>query len=80
MPSFWHKATCRPDVSLFDEDAGVVNGFGQTQLEDLCLEATLQEVFLPKTQHVIQLHLVLIQHTNAHQATQQGITWDAKQF
>ena len=65
-------------MSLSDEDTGMVDGFGQTQLEDLCLEATLQEIFLPQTQHVIQLHLVLIQHTNAHQTTQQGITCNAK--
>ena len=60
-------------MSLSDEDAGVVDGLGQTQLEDLRLEAALQEVLLTKTQHVIQLHLVLVQHTDTHQATQQGV-------
>ena len=60
-------------MPLPDEDAGVVDGLGQTQLEDLRLEAALQEVLLTKTQHVIQLHLVLVQHTDTHQATQQGV-------
>ena len=33
-----------PDVSLADEDAGVVDALGESHLEDLSLEASLQEV------------------------------------
>merc|ERR1712080_287472 len=49
-----------PDVPLFDEDPGVVDGFGQPQLEDLCLESSLQEVFNLETEHVIELHPGLV--------------------
>ena len=62
-----------PDVPLSDEDSGVVNGFGETQFEDLRLEATLEEVFDGKTQNVIELHLRFVQNTDAHQTAEEGI-------
>ncbi len=64
-----------PDVPLADEDTGVVDALGQPQFEDLGLQTTLHEVLNFQTQHVIQLHLGLLQYTNTHQTTQQGITW-----
>jgi hypothetical protein len=33
-----------PDMALAQQDTGVVDGLGQTKLEDLGLEAALQEV------------------------------------
>ena len=62
-----------PDVPLPDEDAGVVNGFGEAELENLSLKTALQEVLDGETQDVIEFHLGLVQHADAHQTTQQGI-------
>jgi hypothetical protein len=38
------------------------------------LKATLQEVFNPKSKHVIELHALVVQHTDTHKTTNQGIT------
>lgn len=62
-------------MSLADEDAGVVDALGQAEFEDLRLQPALQEVFHLQTQDVIQLHLPFIQHTNAHETPQQGVTY-----
>ncbi len=62
------------DVALTDQDTGVVDGLGKTELEDLGLEATLQEVLNLQGQDVIELHLVLVQDTDAHQTANQCVT------
>lgn len=61
-------------MPLADEHTGMVDGLGRAHLEELGLEAALQEVLDLEAQHVIQLHVVLVQHAAAHQATQQGVT------
>jgi len=64
------------DMPLSDEDAGVVNGFGQAEFEDLRLKAAFQEIFDGETQDVIELHLGLVQHSDPHQTTQKGIAFE----
>ena len=63
-----------PDVPLADENTSVVNGLGQAALEDLSLEATLQEVLDLQGQHVIQTHAGLVEHTDANKTTDEGVT------
>lgn len=63
-----------PDVSLTDQHTCMMDGLGQSQFEHLGLETTLQEIFDFQTQHVIELHVGLIQHTDADQTTQQSVT------
>lgn len=63
-----------PDVPLTDEHTSMVDALGQAKLEDLSLQPPLQEVFHFQAQNVIELHLALIQHTNAHQTPEQSIT------
>ena len=63
-----------PDVPLLDEDARVVDGPGQPQLEHLGLKTPLKEVLHFQRQHVIKLHLGLVQHANAHQSSKEGVT------
>lgn len=63
-------------MSLADKHTSMMNALGQSQLEHLGLQTTLQEVLQTQTQHVIKLHLALLQHSNTHQTTQQGITYD----
>lgn len=60
-------------MPLADQHTSMVDGFGQAQLEDLGLQAPLQEILDLQAQDVIQLHLALVQHPNAHEAPQQGI-------
>lgn len=69
-----------PDVTLADQDTGVVEGLGQSQLEDLGLQATLQEVLDLQAQHVIELHAGLVQHSDADQATQQRVSWKTNEI
>ena len=63
-----------PKVSLADENASVVDGFGQTQLEDLGLKTALQKVLNFQTEHVIELHAALLEHSSADQTAKKGIT------
>ena len=49
-----------------DENASVVDGLGETELEHLRLKATFKEVLNFQAEHVIQLHFVLSQHSNSH--------------
>ncbi len=48
------------NVSLTDEDTGVVDGFGESKFENLGLETTLEEIFNLETKDVIQLHSAFI--------------------
>ena len=52
----------------------MVNGFSETALEDLGLETTLQEVFDLQGQHVIETHTRLVEHTDADETANQGVT------
>lgn len=70
-----HHLLSDPDVALADQHTGVVDGLGQAQLEDLGLQTPLQEILNLQTQDIIQLHLALVQHSNAHQSPKQGIAW-----
>lgn len=62
-------------MPLADKDTGMVDTLSKAKLEDLCLQPPLQEIFNLQTQDVIELHLALIQHTDSHQTSQQGIAW-----
>lgn len=62
-------------MPLADKDTGMVDALGKPELEDLCLQPPLQEIFNLQTQDVIELHLTLVQHTDPHQTSEQGITW-----
>lgn len=64
------------NVSLGDQNSGVVDRSGQTQLENLGLQSSLQEVLDSQGQDVIQLHLVLGQDTNSHQSSDQSVTFE----
>jgi hypothetical protein len=61
-------------VTLANENTSVVDRLGKTELEDLGLETTFQEIFNLETQDVIELHAGLIEHTNADKTTNESIT------
>lgn len=74
MHVYINKLYALPAVPLANEDSSMMNAFGQSELKDLCLKATLQEIFESQTKHIIKLHLCLIQHTNSNQTAQKSIT------
>ena len=49
-----------PDVTLADENAGVMDRLGQSKFEDLSLQTTLKEILNFEGEHVIQLHAGLV--------------------
>ena len=52
----------------------MVDGLCKAGLEDLGLETTLQEVFDLQGQHVIETHTRLVEHTDADETANQGVT------
>ena len=51
----------------------MVDGLSQTQLEDQCLQPSLQEILWSQSQHVIKLVLVVVQKTVLVHTSQQGL-------
>jgi hypothetical protein len=62
-------------MSLSNENTGMVDTFSQTALEDLSLEASLQEILNFQGKHVIQSHAALIEYTNTNETTNKGIAF-----
>lgn len=54
----------------------MMDGLGQSGLEDLSLQSSLQEILNLQSQHVIEPHALLIQDTNADEATDEGISFE----
>lgn len=61
------------DVTLADQDTGVVDRLGETELVDAGLEAALQEILSLEGKDVIELHAGLVEHTDAHETANEGI-------
>lgn len=64
------------DVALADEDTGVVDGLGETELVDTSLETTLKEILDLQGEHVIELHAGLVEHTDTHETANQGVAFE----
>ena len=60
-------------MSLPDQHASMMDGLGQTTLENLSLQPSLQEIFDLEGQHVMETH-GLVQNTDAHEAADEGVT------
>lgn len=61
-------------MPLPNQDTGMVDALRETGLEDLSLQPTLQEVLDLEGQHVIETHTRLVEHTNADEPTDKGVT------
>lgn len=61
-------------MSLPNESSCMVNTFRQTALEHLGLQTPLQEILDLKGQHVIETHARFIEHTDAHETANNGVT------
>ena len=64
-----------PDVTLANEDTGVVDGLGETELIDASLETTLQEILNLQGQDVIEFHAGLVEHTDTDQTANEGVSF-----
>ena len=62
-------------MPLSDEHTSVVDALGQPQFEYLGLQPSLQEVLQLETEHVIELHAGLVQHSDTHQPSQEGVAF-----
>lgn len=61
---------------LLDEDTSMMDRLGKSKLEDLGLESALKEVLDLKSEHIIELHLGLIEDTDLDKATEKGISFE----
>ena len=64
------------DVALTDQDTGVVDRLGETELVDAGLETTLQEILNLQGQHVIELHAGLVEDTDTDETANEGIAFE----
>lgn len=64
------------DVALADQNTGVVDRLGETELEDTGLEATLQEILNLQGQDVIELHAGLVEDTDADKSSNKGVAFE----
>jgi len=55
------------DVALLDQDTGVVDRLGKTELEDLGLEAALEEILGLEVEHVIELFFCFVFYLNRNE-------------
>ncbi len=62
------------DVTLADQDTGVVDGLGKAKFVDAGLETTLQEILDLEGQDVIELHARLIEDTDANETANESVT------
>lgn len=62
------------DVPLTDQDTGVVDRLGESRLEDLSLETTLEEILNLESEDVIETHAGLVEDTDTNKTTNQGVT------
>lgn len=64
------------DVALTDQDTGVVDGLGETELVDARLETALQEILNLEGEHVIELHAGLVEDTDTDETANEGIAFE----
>jgi hypothetical protein len=53
-------------VTLTDENTGVVDGFCEARLEDLCLESSFHEVLDLEGEYVIETHSSLVEYSDSY--------------
>lgn len=74
MPVYHSHPHGLPNVTLSDEHARMVDALGEIGLEHLGLQPALQEILDLQRQHVIEPHAGLVQHANADETTNEGIS------
>ena len=62
------------DVSLADQDAGVVNAVGNLSLHDESLESAFHKLANGETEDVIELSLSVLKETEADHAADESLS------
>ena len=62
------------DVSLSDENTGVMDGGGELSLHDEGLKSSLHELGDGKSQDVIESTFGILEETNSHHSSDKGLT------
>ena len=65
-----------PNMSLPDQNTGMVDALCQSTLKHLSLQTSLQEIFDLKSQHVIETHTRLVQHTDTDETTNESVSFE----
>ena len=63
------------DMSLSDEDTGVMNRLGELSLLDEGLKSSLKELGGGQTEDIIELALVVLQKTKSNHTSDEGLTY-----
>lgn len=63
------------NVSLEDEDAGVMDRAGEVALLDEGLQSAFKELGGGQSEHIIELALVVLQETESDHSTDEGLTY-----
>jgi len=63
------------DVTLLDEDTGVMDGVGDSALLDEGLESSLEELRGGQTEDVIELALVVLEEAETDHSADEGLTY-----
>lgn len=64
------------DVSLSDENTGVVDRLGKTEFVDTGLQTALQKILNLQGQHVIELHAGVVEDTDTDKTANECVTFE----
>jgi hypothetical protein len=64
------------DMSLLDQDSGVMDGLGETELVHAGLQSSLQEVFDAEGQYVIELHAGFVKDTDTDETADESVAFE----
>jgi len=64
------------NVTLADKHAGVMDGLGESKLEDLGLETALQEIFDLQAEDEIELHALFVQDADPDQTPEECVSFE----
>jgi hypothetical protein len=64
------------NVTLLDEDTGMVDGFGETELVDTGLQAAFKEIFDFEGEHVVEFHAGFVEHTDTDETSNEGVSFE----
>jgi hypothetical protein len=74
----WHvdDPLSNSNVTLLDEDTGVVDGLSETEPVDTGLQAAFKEIFDLEGEHVIELHAGFVEHTDTDETSNEGVAFE----
>lgn len=71
-----HELLANSDVSLSDENSSVMHGVSELSLGDKGLKSSLHDLGEGKTQDVIELSFILLEHSESNHSSDKSITYN----